>query len=102
LVKPRSIDNVPILAVTLWGGGHDPFALRQLASEVEDEIVKGGSVSETIVIGGLPRRVQVLLDTRRLEAYGLSPVELARRIEGANARLPPGRFAGAKREVNVA
>ncbi len=38
LIKPRSIDDVPILALTLWSERYDYFMLRRVAAQVHDEI----------------------------------------------------------------
>ena len=56
LVKPRSIDDVPILAVTLWGQRYDDFALRTLAAQVHDAVKEVPDVSEVTLIGGRPAR----------------------------------------------
>src|SRR5512142_2462895 len=62
LVKVRSIDDVPILALTLWGKNYDSFQLRQVAAELEHTIKQVDDVSETHIIGGLPRTIRVVLD----------------------------------------
>ena len=38
IIKVRSIDDVPILALTLWGQGYDSYRLRRIAGEVEDRL----------------------------------------------------------------
>src|ERR1700680_2685548 len=46
LVKLRSIDDVPILALTLWGKSYDAYQLRQIAAELEHSIKQVDNVSE--------------------------------------------------------
>ena len=77
LVSPRSIDDVPILALTLWSDRYDHGTLRSLAREVADELKKGESTAEVEVKGGLSRQVRVTLDAPRLTGYGLSPLQVA-------------------------
>ena len=62
LIKPRSIDDVPILALTFWSNRYDSYTLRRVASEVDREIKSIDDVSETQVIGGERRQIRVLLD----------------------------------------
>ena len=69
LIKVRSIDDVPIMALTLWGKNYDSYKLRQIAGELENQLKQIDDVSETKIIGGLPRQVRVVLDTQRLAAY---------------------------------
>jgi multidrug efflux pump subunit AcrB len=101
LIKVRSIDDVPIMALTLWGKNYDAAALRQIAGEVEHSIKQLDDVSETKIIGGLPRQVRVVLDTERLAAYALSPAQVAERLESANQQARAGEFARDNREILV-
>ncbi|MGE3842183.1 MAG: efflux RND transporter permease subunit, partial [Vicinamibacterales bacterium] len=86
IVKPRSSDDVPILAVTLWGDRYDDFQLRQVAGQLHDLIKEVQDVSEVTVLGGRPREVQVELDGARLAAYGVDPAAIAQSVQASNAR----------------
>ncbi len=101
LVKARSIDDVPILALTLWGPRYDGYQLRQMAEEVQHTIRQIPDVSETTLIGGQPRAMRVILNSSRLAAYGLSPDSVVARLQAANARIQAGEFAAGDREVLV-
>lgn len=95
LVKPHSIDDVPILTLTLSSKQYGSNELRQLAAHLEDEIRTVTDVAETFVIGGSPRQVRVDLDPARLAASGITPGEVAMALKGANARLLTGEFSAA-------
>ncbi len=86
LVKPRSIDDVPILAVTLWSPRYDDHQLRILAGQLRDAIAEVPDVSEVTLIGGRPRQLAVTIDPARLAAYGLDPLAVQQAIARANAR----------------
>jgi multidrug efflux pump subunit AcrB len=101
LIKVRSIDNVPIMALTLWGQNYDSYRLRGVAGELEDSLKKLNDVSETTIIGGQPRQVRVVLDTERLAAYGLTPGAVVAQLHGANTRGQAGSFARDNREFQV-
>ena len=94
LVKPRSIDDVPIMAVTLWGAGHDDHQLRLLAAQLHDAIKEVPDVSEVTMLGGRPRQVTVDIDPARLAAYDLDPLVVQRSIESANTLLPASGVVG--------
>jgi multidrug efflux pump subunit AcrB len=93
LVKPHSIDDVPVLALTLHSRAYDPNTLRQIAVHLEDEIRTVPDVGETFVVGGQPKQFRVTLATARLAASGVTPGEVARALNGANARLAAGSIA---------
>jgi len=101
LIKVRSIDDVPILALTLWGEHCDSYQLRQIAGELEHQLKQIDDVSETKIIGGLPRQVRVVLDTQRLAAYGMTAGAVAAQLQQANARSVSGSFAQDNQEIEV-
>ena len=101
LIKVRSIDNVPIMALTLWGQNYDAYRLRRVAGELENSLKKLDDISETTIIGGQPRQVRVVLDTERLAAYGLTPGAVVAQLQGANTRGQAGSFARDNREFQV-
>ena len=74
LIKPRSIDDVPILALTLSSDRYDHFTLRRIATQVYDQIKQVVDVSEVKVIGGQRQQVRVILDSAKMAAYHLAPV----------------------------
>src|SRR5688500_17963107 len=87
LVKPRSIDDVPMMALTPWGRRYDDHHLRQIAAQLREVIAEVPDGSEVTLIGGRPREVRVEVDPARLAAADVDPLRVARAIEGANARL---------------
>ena len=101
LIKVRSIDDVPILALTLWGARYDSYQLRQIAAELEHQLKQIDDVSETKIIGGLPRQVRVVLDTQRLAAYGMTAGAVTAQLQQANVRSTSGSFAEGNQEFQV-
>ena len=86
IVKPRSIDDVPIVAVTLWGNGYEDDVLRRLAVQLREALAEVPDVSEVTVLGGRPREIAVHLDPARLAAAAIDPAQLSATLEAANAR----------------
>ncbi len=101
IIKARSIDDVPILALTLWGEHYNGYQLLAIADEVQHNIAQISDVSETNVIGGLPRTMRVLLSMAKLNAYGLSPLAIMGHLQGANASAQAGTFAENNQEIRV-
>ncbi len=101
VIKVRSINDVPIMALTLWGKDYDSYRLRRVAGELENSLKKLDDVSETTIIGGQPRQVRVVLDTQRLAAYGLTPGAVVGQLQSANSRGQAGSFSRDNREFQV-
>ena len=101
LVKVHSIDDVPILALTLWGANYNGYQLRQIAEEVQHTIRQVPDVSETKLIGGQARAMRVVLSTAKLSAFSISPDTVVERLRAANARTQAGEFAEGNQEILV-
>src|SRR5215813_10192216 len=98
LIKPRSIDDVPILALTLSSKRYGDYELRRLAAQLHDTIRQVDQVSAVAIIGGQRRQVRVDLDEARLAGYHLSPADIAGALGTANRSLPAASFSGSNRE----
>jgi multidrug efflux pump subunit AcrB len=86
LVKPKGIDDVPILSLTLWTqdperGAHE---LRQVAHAIEAEIQRVPGTRNVNTIGGPDQTVHVTLDPQRLAGFGLTVNELVGSLQAAN------------------
>jgi multidrug efflux pump subunit AcrB len=101
IIKVRSIDDVPILALTLWGKNYDAYQLRRIAADLERSLKQLDDVSETSLIGGQPRKVRVMLDIQRLSAYALTPGSVVSELSAANERSLAGGFARDNQEFEV-
>ena len=86
LVKPRTIDDVPILALTFHSDRYDHFTLRRLAAQVEEVVKSIPQVAETTLIGGNRRQIRVQLDPQQLASRNLAPSTLVQMLQQANSQ----------------
>ncbi|WP_088342040.1 efflux RND transporter permease subunit [Robiginitalea sediminis] len=101
LVKTRAIDDVPMLALTLWSETYDDYQLGLLAQSLTDEIEKVRDVSITKQIGGRSRELRVVLDKEKMAASGLDFLSVAGQVQAANAEMDSGSFDRADTEYKV-
>lgn len=101
LIKLRSIDDVPILALTLHSARYDHLTLRRLAAQVDDAVKQVSQVAETTLIGGARRQLRVLIDPARLASRNLSPAGLIPMIQQADRQYASGGLTSENREVAV-
>ena len=101
LVKPRSIDDVPILALTLWSDRYDAATLRRMAAEAHDAIKEVPDVAEVTLTGGQRRQLRVILDDAKMAALGVGPAGVVQILEQANRRSRSGSYASGNREYLV-
>jgi len=101
LIKPKSIDDVPILALTFHSKRYDQLTLRRLAAQVEESVKQVPLVAETTLIGGSRRTVRVFLDPVKLASRNLSPAGLTPMLQQANRQFKAGGLTTANNEVLV-
>jgi multidrug efflux pump subunit AcrB len=101
LIKPKSIDDVPILALTFHSARYDHLTLRRLVAEVDDSVKAVPLVAETSIIGGARREVRVLLDPVRLASRNLSAAGLVPLLQQANRQFRAGGLTTNNQEVIV-
>ncbi|WP_114972219.1 efflux RND transporter permease subunit [Rhodoferax ferrireducens] len=91
IVKPKGIDDVPILGVTLWSREALPGSeLERVAHAVEAELKRVSGTREVKTIGGPGRAVHVWLDPARLRERGVDLVGLKQTLAAANFGMPSG------------
>jgi multidrug efflux pump subunit AcrB len=101
LIKLKSIDDVPILALTLHSDRYDHLTLRRLAAQIDEEIKQVPLVAETTLIGGSRRTVRVMLDPVKLASRNLSPAGLVPMLQQANRQFRAGGLTTGNNEVLV-
>ncbi|MBS0225441.1 MAG: efflux RND transporter permease subunit [Proteobacteria bacterium] len=86
IVKPKGIDDVPVMAVTLWSDdpATDATHLAEVAHTLEAELKRIPGTRDIYTIGAPDRSVLVTLDAARLAAYGMGANELAQALRAAN------------------
>ncbi len=99
LVKPHTIDDVPILALTFHSKKYDHFTLRRLAAQVDDKIKNIFEVAETKIIGGNRRQVRILFDPLKLAARNLSIDRLIPALQQANRQAIAGNLVADNKEI---
>ena len=91
IVKPKGIDDVPVLGVTLWSPQAESAQdLERVAKTLESEIKQVKGVREVQTLGGPGRAVQVWLEPTRLRERGLDVMGLKGTLAAANLGMPSG------------
>ena len=101
LIKAKSIDDVPILALTFHSAHYDHLTLRRLVAQVDDAVKEVPLVAETTLIGGAHRQLRVLLDPAKLASRNLSPAGLVPMLQQANKQYAAGGLTSENHEVVI-
>ncbi len=103
IVKPKGIDDVPILSLTLWAENpqQDADGLARVAHSLETELKRVAGTRDLYTIGAPDRVVLVRFDPAQLAGHGLALADLRRSLQAANASSDAGALVGDNREIPV-
>ncbi|HJW57537.1 MAG TPA: efflux RND transporter permease subunit [Burkholderiaceae bacterium] len=103
LIKPKGIDDVPVVTLTLWTKDVErgAYELERVSHAMEAELKRVPGTREVATIGGPGRMVRVLLDIDKLNAYHLAVNDIRQALLGVNAALPAGQLAADNTTVEV-
>ncbi len=103
VIKPRGIDDVPVVALTLYSD--DPakgaYELERVAHAIEADLKRVPGTREVQTLGGPGRAVRVLLDADRMNASGVSALDVRNALALSSAALPSGSLVRDNREIVV-
>ncbi len=103
IIKPKGIDDVPIVTLTLFSknAGTGAFDLERVAHSVESEIKRVAGTREVSTIGGPGRALMVEIDPARMAGAGVTVSDLRAALQSANLGLPVGELLAGNRSVAV-
>ncbi len=103
LIKPKGIDDVPIVSLTLWtrDQARGAYDLEHVAHAIEVELKRVPGTREVTTIGGPGRVLRVLLEPERLAAYGLAASDIQRMLQSANTARQAGTIDADNKSILV-
>lgn len=103
LIKPKGIDDVPIVSLTLWSKNPQTgaFDLEQIAHSIEADLKRVPGTREVMTTGGPGRAINIELDPQRLAASGLTVSDLRNSLQAANLGLPAGELLAGNQSVSI-
>ncbi|MDE2453661.1 MAG: efflux RND transporter permease subunit, partial [Burkholderiales bacterium] len=103
IIKPKGIDDVPIVTLTLYSRdpGVGAYDLERVAHSVEADLKRVPGTREVTTLGGPGRAVMVEIDPARMAGAGVTVADLRQALESANLGLPVGELVAGNRSVAV-
>jgi multidrug efflux pump subunit AcrB len=99
LIKPVEIDDVPIVALTLYSEIYGDHELRRISEELFARLSEVENISRITVTGGRSREIRVELLPDRMAGYNVSALEVRRALKGADTSVTAGAYHQENREV---
>ena len=103
IVKPKGIDDVPIVSLTLWTA--DPargaFDLERVAHAAEIELKRVPGTRDVYTLGGPQHLVRVMVEPERMAAFRIAMTDIRNALQLSNAAQPGGSVVKDNREILV-
>ena len=103
IIKPKGIDDVPIISATLWSENPEvgAYELGQVAHAIESELKRVPGTRNIYTIGDPQQVVSVLLDPQALSGYGIDMDDLRRALQAANTIRDNINVTAGNREILI-
>jgi len=92
MVKPKGIDDVPAVTLTLWSDEIDDAALRSLGFKLLQNLAQIPDTGQGFVVGGRAEQIRVKVVPQRLTGFGVTLDAIAQTIQTANAERRTGHL----------
>jgi len=90
LVKPKGVDDVPVVTVTLWSDSVDDAALKLIGLDVMQELNEISDSSQSFIVSGRTEELRIEVKPERLTGYGVTLQQIAQTIATANSERAVG------------
>ncbi|MCF7994394.1 MAG: efflux RND transporter permease subunit [Chromatiaceae bacterium] len=103
LIKPKGIDNVPILTATLWSADQQlgAYELGQVAHAIEQELKRVPGTRDVYTVGAPQQVMRVILDPQALASHGIDLSDLSRALQAGNSSRDDIAIVADNREIQV-
>ncbi len=101
LVKPKGIDDVPVVTITLWSETLDDAAMRALALKLLQNFKQIPDTGQGFVVGGRSEQIKIEVSPERLKGFGISLGQVTQTIRTANSEQPTGTSEGGNKHFKV-
>lgn len=101
LVKPKGVDDVPVVTLTLWSHDVDDAALRLVALDVMQRLKEVPNTAQSFIVGGRSEELRVEVFPERLAGYGISVGQLAKTITSANSEIDAGQVESSGSSLRI-
>lgn len=102
VVAKADADAQTILAITLRSDSRSLLEMTRLAEDLFAERLQTiPGVSEVYLWGEREYAMRLILDPQKIEAYGITPIDIREALAGQNIELPTGRIEGRRKYLTI-
>ncbi|MDY0131561.1 MAG: efflux RND transporter permease subunit [Desulforegulaceae bacterium] len=93
VVKPVSIDDVPIVNITLYSKIYDDHAMERIGEEVLSRLSELDNISKATITGGRPEELKVEVSPEKMKSLNVSINEIVNALKASDSSVTAGTFS---------
>jgi len=101
IIQKFDPDSVPVLAIALSG----PAPIRDITEFADKKLRRRlesiNGVGQVLIVGGRPRQINVVVDTEKLSATGLTTAQIVSALQTQNVQIPGGKVEQGLRDMTL-
>jgi len=101
IIQKFDPDSVPVLAIALSG----PAPIRDITEFADKKLRRRlesiNGVGQVLIVGGRPRQINVVVDTEKLSALGLTTAQVVGALQTQNVQIPGGKVEQGLRDMTL-
>lgn len=103
LIKPKGVDDVPIVTLTLFSKNTETgaYSLERVAHSMEADLKRVKGTQDVQTLGGPERAVLVQIEPERMAGFGVTVSDLRMALQSANSGLPVGELIAGNKSVSI-
>src|SRR5437763_8326847 len=101
IIQKIDPDSVPVLGIALSG----PAPIRDITEFADKKLRRRlesiNGVGQVLIVGGRPRQINVVVDTEKLSATGLTTAQIVSALQTQNVQIPGGKVEQGLRDMTL-
>lgn len=95
------LDDMPIMQMAVYSNLNPAEFYDLIKNKIQPTLAKINGVAQVNMLGGTEREIKVNLDRNKMEAYGISPLQVVQQIATSNLDFPTGRLKNSDSQILI-
>jgi HAE1 family hydrophobic/amphiphilic exporter-1 len=95
------LDDLPIMQLAVYSSLNPSEFYDLIKNKIQPSLAKINGVAQVNMLGGTEREIKVNMDRNKLDAYGISPLQVSQTINASNLDFPTGRLKNTDGQVLI-
>lgn len=95
------LDDMPIMQMAVYSNLNPADFYDLVKNKIQPSIAKINGVAQVNMLGGTEREIKVNMDRNKLEAFGISPLQVVQMVNASNLDFPTGKLKNSDSQILI-